>query len=206
MLRKIILIAITTIVPLLGKSQTEPISSESRYAHEFVFPDGMRNMSVGASPVIVKSCLPRLSDGAGMVMTMPPIQIGWERCFIDLGLGGSFGWGVSLSHGRYKYTVDGPDGRGGNTVTTRVGMTQGMAGLSYHYTIRTRLEAYTRLMFGAVVGGYKSDREGATHSMEARMILSGVVGARWFFSNSWGAYLEGGYTMGAANLGVTYRW
>jgi hypothetical protein len=181
-------------------------SSGSRYNKEFVFPLHINNISIGASPVIMRGFMLHDHPGADIAVKMPPVHIMAEHCAWDFGNAGSIGTGAFISYGRYTYSYDGEDGRGGNRINVRTGMTHILAGVSYHYTVLTRLEAYTRLMFGAGISGYNSDREGATHNMNAKIIWNGVVGMRYFFSNSFGVYAEGGYTSGCVNVGITYRW
>lgn len=201
-----ILIIVVGAVLLSLPSALSAQSSESRYNKEIVFPLRMRNISLGVSPVIMRGFMLHERTGADVSVNMPPVHIAAETCAWDFGKAGSIGTGAFLSHARYTYSYDGEDGNGGNRVSVKTGMTQVLVGLSYHYTLRTRLEAYTRLMIGTGIGGYNSSRAGATHDMTAKIIWNGVVGMRWFFSDGFGVYAEGGYTSGCVNGGITYRW
>jgi hypothetical protein len=204
-MRSIYLIAIGTLL-FAFPSVLSAQSSESRYNKEFVFVHRMRNLSFGVSPTIMSEFMPHERTSAQTSVIMPSVHLMAESCIWDLGNGGSFGTGAFISYGKYTYFYEGENGYGGNQVNVKTGMTQVLAGLSYHYTIRTRMEAYTRLMLGVVIGSYNSDRAGATHDMNAKIIWNGVVGLRWYFSNSFGVYTEGGYTSGCVNAGITYRW
>lgn len=202
-MRNIFIIILTAfLVPVSIVAQ----ESESRYNKEMVFPLRIRNISIGISPIVLDGFMYTRSAGSKASVTLPPIHLMVERCHWDLGNAGSIGSGIFVSYGRYTYTYAGPDGNGGNEIDVRVGTTNGLVGLSYHYTICTRLEAYARLMVGAEVEFSKSSKAGATADMTGEMIWNAVGGARYFFSNSWGAYIEGGYTSGAVNAGLTYRW
>ena len=180
--------------------------SESRYNKELVFPLYMKNVSLGASPVILHGFMLRGRDAAGLSVTLPPVHFMFEQCFWDMGNAGSLGWGVFVSYGKYKYSYAGSNGYGGNVVNVRAGMLQPLAGLSYHYTIRTRLEVYARMMLGFSATGFRSDRAGDIADWDSQFIWNGVAGVRWFFSNSFGVYAEGGHTSGLINAGITYRW
>jgi hypothetical protein len=202
MMRRLFVAAVLLSLPAALSAQ----SSESRYDKEFVFPLYMRNVSFGASPVILREFMIHVHDDTQLSVVMPPVHLAAEQSIWDLGRAGSVGSGLFLSHGRYKYSYLYDDGYGGDAVNIRVGMTQVLAGVSYHYTIRTRLEAYARVMFGAGLSGFHSDRAGATYDWSGVFIWNGVAGMRWFFSNSFGVYAEGGYTSGCVNAGITYRW
>lgn len=188
-----------------GKPETS-VASGNRYRKEIVFPLEMDNLSVGISPYIMRDFMVHSSVPADITVTLPPVHIAYERCVWDMGNAGSIGTGLFLSYGKYKYSYAGDDGRGGDTIDVKAGLVNMLAGLSYHYTIRTRLEVYARLMIGSSMGNFDSGRASGVDSWRPRFIWNGVAGVRYFFSNSFGVYAEGGYTSGYVNLGATLRW
>ncbi|MDR0511208.1 MAG: hypothetical protein LBH06_08975 [Rikenellaceae bacterium] len=180
--------------------------SASRYDREFVFPLRMRNISLGASPALWREFTMPVNRETDRRTVLPPIHLTCERAMTDMGNAGSLGWGFQLGYGRYGYNYLWNDGYGDREVHVRAGRFEAMAGLSYHYTIATRFEAYARAMAGAGITGYRGDRSGDADEMDARFQWNAVAGARYFFTRSFGVYAEGGYTAGIANAGLTYRW
>lgn len=181
-------------------------SSESRYNKEFVFALYMTSISFGASPVILHDFMFHTHANQGVSITLPQLHFMFDRCGWDFDNAGSVGWGFFLAYGRYRFGYAANDGRGDDPVGVQAGMLQAFVGPTYHYTIRTSLEAYFRPMIGIVMSGFKYSNVGSDYDLVSNVIWNGVVGMRYFFSNRFGVYVEGGYTSGLVNAGITYSW
>src|SRR5690606_28551310 len=82
---------------------------------------------------------------------------------------------------------------------------------AYHYNgfeTLPDLDLYGGAMIGYNIVNYTSDLDEAYYgkSYGSGIGISGFAGARWMFSEKFGAYAELGYGVSVLNVGVTYKF
>lgn len=188
----------------MAATVTKGQSSTSRYKKELAFPLHMRTVSVGLSPAIWDHfTIHHYKDIAtGLKLILPPVHLAYEQSVWDFGNAGAIGWGGMATYGKYEYAYPWNEGE----VNVRTGVFNLLVGASYHYTVATRFEVYLRAMLGAAISNYKDDAPGVNPSWNSKFIWTGVAGARHYFSNTLGVFIESGYTLGYVNAGMILRW
>ena len=214
-----------------GKLKTEQIGVQSGIASadaeknvdwkrtkaEIVFPKYTRTISVGASPVIApwSRIMKHAADGdeSSFKMSVPPIMVYSDICFLDFGRFGSLGWAIGGEYSRYGYNWMWDNGYGDKQQDTFCNRIDLAAGLSYHITLCRNLELYARAMIdAALIIEHTTDHESgekastAFNKMDAKMSFVAVGGLRWYFCRSVGLYVEGGYDTGYAAAGLSFKF
>lgn len=214
-----------------GKLKTEQIGVQSGIASadaeknvdwkrtkaEIVFPKYTKTISVGASPVIApwSRIMKHASDGdkSSFKMSVPPIMVYSDICFLDFGRFGSLGWAIGGEYSRYGYNWMWDNGYGDKQQDTFCDRIDLAAGLSYHITLCRNLELYARAMIdAALIIEHTTDHESgekastAFNKMGAKMSFVAVGGLRWYFCRSVGLYVEGGYDTGYAAAGLSFKF
>jgi hypothetical protein len=129
-----------------------------------------------------------------------PIYAKYEHGFLrdEVGLGGVF----ANSFGSYKYN-------NGNNKTKIFAWAAGVMGY-YHFNKLIpveKLDVYAGAGFILRSRSYKYDDGSTSNNTDTNFNFNGVVGARYYFVQSFGAYLELGFdSMSDVNLGVTLRF
>jgi hypothetical protein len=78
-----------------------------------------------------------------------------------------------------------------------------------HYPIIDKLDTYAGVLLGYNVASVKYDgpNSGSIPTPSAGgVVFGGVAGARYEFSQSWGAYVEAGFGISNVNLGIAYKF
>lgn len=192
---------------LLFGASTIRAQVESRYKNEIVFPQGMRNFSVGVSPTVSNRFMLHSENSYSETVIVPPVSIFWETAIADFGKAGSIGAGTQIDYYRYKYHFLWDDGYGDKDIEVNSGQVLFTGVLSYHYTLATRLEIYAKAMaMISVVGRTYSEERLDPKGLDASFTFGAAVGLRYFFSRTWGVYAEGGRIPGSVAVGLTARW
>lgn len=188
-----------------------------RSKSEIVFPRYTRTLQVGASPSIASwsQVMKHADDGddASFNMTVPPIMIYSDICFLDFGRFGSIGWSVGAGYSRYGYNWMLDNGYGDKQQDTFCNRIDLAAGLTYHLTLCRNLELYGRGMLDAgIIGEHTTDHESGEEAsstfnkMDNKMGFVAVGGLRWYFCRSVGLWVEGGHNIGAVSAGLSFRF
>ncbi|HBL76922.1 MAG: hypothetical protein A2W90_00855 [Bacteroidetes bacterium GWF2_42_66] len=146
--------------------------------------------------------------GVGLNGNGTPVEVSYEKGVKDdflgvdglvLGLGGNLGYygykedfaGYGMNYS-WKYT---------NIVIAARGLV--------HYPLINKLDTYGGLVLGYNVASTKYDgpNAGSVASPSAGgLVVGGLVGARYEFSENFGAYVEVGYSISYANIGIAYKF
>jgi len=135
-----------------------------------------------------------------------PITVGYQKIITDVvgigrfGVGGSFGMSFHSS----KYSSLGTTYRNSATRTALI------ARGSYHFDLPSKnWDLYGGLGLGLYFYSYKYDNSWSTNdtgaSSASALAFSFFLGARYFFSDSFGIYAELGHGLGNLNLGLTFK-
>lgn len=146
--------------------------------------------------------------GVGLNANGTPLEVSYEKGIKEdflgvdglvLGIGGNVGYygykeDFSLLNSSYswKYT---------NIVVAGRALA--------HYPLINKLDTYAGLVLGYNVASTKYDGPNAgsvTSPSAGGLVLGGLVGARYEFSQNWGAYAELGYSISYATIGVAYKF
>lgn len=137
-----------------------------------------------------------------------PVEVSYEKGIKEnflgvdglvLGLGGNLGY--------YGYSED-FSGFGGNYSWKYSNIVLAARGLG-HYSFIPKLDTYAGLVLGYNIANVKYD--GPSGSLldspsAGGLVLGGLVGARYEFNEKWGAYMELGYSISYATVGVAYKF
>ncbi len=148
----------------------------------------------------------RYYSGTGYSTTVPPISASLEFGVADGLAGGKGSFGVAPYIGytasKYKYSpnVD----WGYNYSSTVVGLRG-----AFHYALASKLDTYLGLMLGYNIVSakeYGANGTGIVYSASSSgFAWDGFLGARYYFTPKFGAFLELGYGIGYGNLGVAIK-
>lgn len=188
-----------------------------RTKSEIVFPKYTRTLQVGASPSIASwsQVMKHAVDGdnSSFSMSVPPIMIYSDICFLDFGRFGSVGWSIGAGYSRYGYNWMLDNGYGDKQQDTFINRIDLSAGLTYHLTLCRNLELYGRGMLDAgIIGEHTTDHESGEEAsstfnkMDNKMGFVAVGGLRWYFCRSVGLWVEGGHNIGYASAGLSFRF
>lgn len=145
-------------------------------------------------------------------MVVPPISVSYEQGILDglfekgvLGVGGYLG--VSTSKWEYNDIFDPTaPGYGYKYTYTIVGVTG-----TFHYPFIDKLDTYTTVLLGYTIGTSKffSDDNvpdpGNTNSVSG-IAYSGMIGAKYYFTDNLAAMVELGYGIAFLNIGLVYKF
>lgn len=189
-----------------------------RTKSEIVFPKYSRTLQVGASPAMAgwsKVMKHATSEEAksSFKMVVPPVMIYSDICFLDFGRFGGIGWTVGGEYSRYGYNWMLDNGYGDKRQDTFCNRVDLAAGLSYHLTLCSRLELYSRVMVDAgLIGEHTKDHESGEEAsstfnkMDTKMSFIATTGLRWYFCKKAGVWVEGGHDTGYVSAGLSYRF
>ena len=188
-----------------------------RTKSEIVFPKYTRTLQVGASPSIASwsQVMKHAVDGdnSSFSMSVPPIMIYSDICFLDFGRFGSIGWSIGAGYSRYGYNWMLDNGYGDKRQDTFINRIDLSAGLTYHLTLCRNLELYGRGMLDAgIIGEHTTDHESGEEAsstfnkMDNKMGFVAVGGLRWYFCRSVGLWVECGHNIGYASAGLSFRF
>lgn len=126
--------------------------------------------------------------GVGFLDNDFPISVGYDYGLSGQAFGNPDGaWTLGALAGAII-----SDGNNGFFIGPRVGL---------HYHFVPQLDTYISLMIGFENRHHKKDNE-----TRNRMSWGTHVGARYFFSQNMGAFVELGYGYSFANVGLTFRF
>ena len=201
----------------IAASDAEKNVDWKRTKSEIVFPKYTRTIQVGASPVIadwtrVMKHATEASESS-FKMTVPPVMIYSDICFLDFGRFGSLGWAIGGEFSRYSYNWMLDNGYGDKQQDTFCNRVDLAAGLSYHLTICRRVELYARAMVDAgLIGEHTTDHESGEkasstfNKMDTKMGVLATAGIRWYFCNTAGIWVEGGHDAGYVSAGLSFKF
>ena len=175
-------------------------SYSETYNKEFVFAKGMGNLNAGISPAVSNKFMFAPNAVSEKRTLIPPIMVSGEFCVYDFSNFGSIGTIFQIEFSRYQYLFLKNDNDERVKINTNQ-MLFPMVGLTYHYTLVTRLEVYLKGVVGFLIRDTNLDDE-----LKSDIVFQIGAGIRYYFINSIGAYIEGGYTTGYLTAGVSYRW
>lgn len=202
----------------IAASDAEKNVDWKRTKSEIVFPKYARTIQVGASPVVapwsrVMKHAVTDADKATFKMSVPPIMIYSDICFLDFGRFGSLGWTIGAEYSRYGYNWMLDDGYGEKQQDTFCNRVDLAAGLSYHLTLCRNLELYARAMLDAgLIGEHTTDHESGEkasstfNKMDTKMTFVAVAGLRWYFCRNVGIWAEGGHDTGYVSAGLSFKF
>ncbi|HCZ22578.1 MAG TPA: hypothetical protein DHU72_03850 [Rikenellaceae bacterium] len=189
-----------------------------RTKSEIVFPRYTRTLQIGVSPVIAdwSRVMKHATDDAAMdsfKMTVPPVMIYSDICFLDFGRFGSIGWTIGGEYSRYSYNWMLDNGYGDKQLDTYCNRLDLAAGLSYHLTLCRRLEFYARGMIDAgLIGEHTTEHDSGEEAsstfnkMDTKMTFIATAGLRWYFCNTAGIWVEGGHDTGYVSAGLSFKF
>ena len=139
----------------------------------------------------------------GLGKARPAISASIDKGMWDVGGPGVISLGGYVGNTGYKYTSGSYTAKWNYIVV-------GVRG-AYHYNGFTdvpNLDLYGGAMLGYNIVNYSStgDDSDALNSYGSGIGFSGFLGARWFFTESIGAYAELGYGVSVLNAGVTFKF
>lgn len=146
--------------------------------------------------------------GVGINGNGTPLEVSYEKGVKEdflgvdglvLGLGGNVGY--------YGYKEDFV-GYGINYSWKYTNMVIAARGL-VHYSLISSLDTYGGVVLGYNVASTKYDGPSASSIASPSaggLVFGGLVGARYEFSENLGAYLEVGYSISYANIGIAYKF
>jgi hypothetical protein len=143
--------------------------------------------------------------GSYYSMGLPPISLSYEQAVkddvLEKGVIGVIG-SVGVSSYKYRY-----DWLGGSYGWNYTNFFFGVGG-TFHYPFLDKLDTYAGIMlgyrvlttkeYGDVPGGTYSDASGGFQ-------FAGFIGARYFFTEKFAAYLQLGYGISYINLGISIK-
>ena len=187
-----------------------------RTKSEIVFPQYTRTLQVGVSPAIAswsRVMKHAGDDKSSFSMSVPPIMIYSDICFLDFGRFGGLGWTIGAEYSRYGYNWMLDNGYGDKQQDTFCNRVDLAAGLSYHLTLCRNLELYARGMIDAgLIGEHTTDHESGEkasstfNKMDTKMSVVAVAGLRWYFCRKVGLWAEGGRNTGYVSAGLSYKF
>lgn len=139
----------------------------------------------------------------GLGNARPAISIAVDHGFWDVGGPGVISLGGYLGNTGYKYN--------GPSYTSKWNyVVIGVRG-AYHYngfTSVPELDLYGGLMLAYNIANYSYEGGGTpiSNNYGSDLGLTAFVGARYFFTDNFGAFAELGYGVSALNVGVTYKF
>lgn len=133
----------------------------------------------------------------------PAISIAADHGLWEVGGPGIISLGGYLGNTGYKYSGDGYSAKWNYFIIGARG--------AYHYNGLTNvpeLDLYGGLMLSYNIVKYSSDLDDNYFgkSYGSGIGLTGFAGARWFFSDNFGAYAELGYGVSILNVGATFKF
>lgn len=152
------------------------IVSVSSFAQEPALPKGSNVIDAGVG----------FSTGLSNI-ALPPIEVSYEHIFVTFGTNDQWGVGAGAFGGVFSQKFSGNNMLGGCVCA------QG----NMHFSPLSKLDIYAGLNVGYVMASTSGVSAGA-------MTVGGQVGARYFFTDSVGAFLQIG-EVGTINLGVSFR-
>ncbi|MDX9882553.1 MAG: hypothetical protein RBS73_10845 [Prolixibacteraceae bacterium] len=146
--------------------------------------------------------------GLGLNSNGTPVEVSYEKGVKEdfLGVDGLvLGLGGNLGYYGYKEDLAGYTGGYSWKYTNIVVAARGLV----HYPFIKKLDTYGGLVLGYNIASTKYD--GPSNSSidspsAGGLVLGGLIGARYEFSENWGAYLELGYSIAYATVGVAYKF
>lgn len=144
-------------------------------------------------------------SGFGYKSGFPPLSGTFEYGVTELGPG-VLGIGGYLGFSSYKWE----DSYGGSTYGWRYSSTIIGARGNYHYNFHEKLDTYAGMLLGfniissKATGNLPSFYDYAVSG--SSFIWSIYVGGRWYFTDSFAAFLELGYGIAWLNIGVAFKF
>lgn len=121
-------------------------------------------------------------------IALPPIEVSYEHIFVTFGVNDQWGVGAGAFGGVFSQKFSGNNMLGGCVCA------QG----NMHFSPLAKLDIYAGLNIGYVMASSSGVSAGA-------MTVGGQLGARYFFTDSVGAFLQIG-GVGTINLGVSFKF
>lgn len=150
------------------------------------------------SPNVIQATIgfPQLY-GPGYSTTLPALTVAYDRCIIDglidgnasIGVGGFFGIAASGT-ANYDYFYFGFGARG-----------------TFHYQFVDNLDTYAGVMVGGVVRDYDERIKNTPYPYDkGGPLAGGIIGARYYFSNTFAVVAEMTSGVALLNAGVSFRF
>lgn len=183
-----------------------------RMKNEVVFAKYTRTVSAGVSADVAKWSRHIGHNGDNYKLYIPPVDVYADICFADFSRFGSIGYVFGMSYSRFGYDWQWDNGYGPKTQDTMCNRFDVEAGLSWHITICRNFEAYVRAMVDlAVIGDKTVEHETGEKNISASnfktyVSFAAAGGLRYYFSKNFGIYAEGGYDVGYASAGLTFKF
>jgi len=146
--------------------------------------------------------------GIGVNGVGTPFEVSYERGVKEnfLGVDGLV-LGLGANVGYYGYSEDFSNLAGSYSWKYTDLIVAGRA--LAHYPLINKLDTYGGVILGYNVASVKYDGPNASSMPSPSaggFVFGGVVGARYEFNQSWGAYVEAGFGISNLNLGVAYKF
>ncbi len=187
-------------------------AGRKRMKNEVVFAKHTRNVSAGVSADVAKWSRHIGHNGDNYKLYVPPVGVYADICFADFSRFGSIGYVFGMSYSRFGYDWQWDNGYGPKVQDTMCNRFDVEAGLSWHITVCRNFEAYVRAMADlAVIGDRTVERETGNKNSSASnfntyVSFAAAGGLRYYFSKNFGIYAEGGYDIGYASAGLTFKF
>lgn len=145
--------------------------------------------------------------GDGYSSSIPPLSASYEQCILDGLLDGkaSIGVGGYMAYTANKWETTYANSTYGYKYSYVILGARGV----FHYQFIDKLDTYTGLMLGYNAVSSKYFGSSGSHATEAStgsgIGYSAFVGARYHFSDKFGAFAEIGYGISALELGISIR-
>lgn len=140
--------------------------------------------------------------------TLPPISASWEYGVAEFGRPGSIGVGAYAGFWGYKdeVSVGGVQSVASKYFNTLIGVRG-----AYHFTIVNGWEVYAGAVAGAQIQSAKVEADGlfsgsSDTDSEVDFGYQAFLGTRFLFSQTVGAFIEAGYGVSYATVGLTFRF
>ncbi|MCM1515726.1 MAG: hypothetical protein NC080_04815 [Paraprevotella sp.] len=183
-----------------------------RMKNEVVFARHTRSIQAGVSPDVASWSRHIRHDGSNYRLNIPPVGVYADICFADFSKFGSIGYVLGVNYSSFRYDWQWDNGYGPKRQDTRCNRFDMEAGLSWHITICRNFEAYVRAMVDlSVIGDNTVDHESGEKNISnskfnTYVSFAAVGGLRYYFCKSVGIYVEGGYDIGYASAGLSFRF
>ncbi len=146
-----------------------------------------------------------LYTGSGYTNSLPALSLSYEHCIKDklfdakssIGIGGIIGYASA----EWKYSVIDYGVKYTNIIIGARG--------ALHYAFVDNLDVYGGILLGYDI--VSSEVTGSAHYTDyeasgSDFVGGGFIGARYYFSNNFGAFAELGYGIASLNLGISYKF
>ena len=144
-------------------------------------------------------------SGSGYNTSFPPLSGTYEYGITELGPG-ILGIGGYLGFSSYKWE----DSYTGTTYGWKYSSTIIGARGNYHYNFYEKLDTYAGLMLGFNIVSSKATGDWPSQytssASSSSFAWSIYVGGRWYFTDSFAAFLELGYGITWLNIGVAFKF